>query len=189
MCVASTGENVQQAIELMGQGAYERAFLPAANAIALTINKANGIDGTSELAVQRFVKENFELITFMGMPRALPLPLDIPFKVKRIIPSFNVLHGVEEIVALTLTETFKFGRLPEVFTVGTSGKFEVSRGRLLLPTGLVCGLLGSVIFHPVNSGEQIADDCWISISEFKMFVSELFGRRDLAERIMKFYLT
>jgi hypothetical protein len=29
---------------------------------------------------------------------------------------------------------------------------------------------------------------WISISDFKMFISELFGRQDLAERIMKFYL-
>jgi len=189
MCAMSTGENVQQAIELMAKGSYDLAYLHAANAVTLTINKADGTDGISELATQRYIKENFELISFMGMPNALPLPLDIPFKVKRMIPAFNVLHGAEEIVTLMLIETIKFGRMPDVFAAGSSGKFEVRGGRLCLPSGLVCGLLGSVIFDPVNAGEQIAEECWISISDFKMFVSELFGRRDLAQRIMKFYLT
>lgn len=183
----SVGESVQQAIELTNQGFYERAYLPAANAITGTIGKETGGDGSSELAIQRFVKDNFPLITFMGMPRALPLPLNVPFAIKRIIPQFNSLHGAEEIVSMTITETLKFLSLPEVFAAGSGGIFEVRDGRLWLPSGLVCGLLGSVIFHPINKGETIGEECWISISDFKMFVSELFGRRDLAERIMKFY--
>jgi hypothetical protein len=77
--------------------------------------------------------------------------------------------------------------LPEVFAAGSTGTFEVHDGRLWMPSGLVRGLLGSVIFNQVNQGETIAEDCWISISDFRMFVSELFGRQDLAERIMKFY--
>ena len=183
----SVGQNVQEAIELTNQGFYERAYLPTANAIAATIAKATDGDGSSELAIQRFVKEQFPLITFMGMPRALPLPLNIPFAIKRIMPQFNSHHGAEEIVALTVTETTKFMRLPEIFAVGSGGVFEVRDGRVWLPNGLICGLLGTVIFHPVNAGESIGEECWISISDFKMFVSELFGRSDLAERIMKFY--
>jgi hypothetical protein len=183
----SVGESVQEAIELTNQGFYERAYLPTANAISATIAKATDGDGSSELAIQRFVKEHFRLVTFMGMPRALPLPLNIPFAIKRILPQFNPLHGAEEIVSLTVTDTLKFVGLPENFAVGSSGIFEVRDGRLWLPIGLVSGLLGSVIFHPVNLGETIGDACWISISDFKMFVSELFGRSDLAERIMKFY--
>jgi hypothetical protein len=183
----SVGESVQEAIELTNQGFYERAYLPTANAIAGTIAKVTGGDGSSELAIQKFIKENFQLVTFMGMPRALPLPLNIPFQIKRIMPQFNSLHGAEEIVSLTITDTLKFLGLPETFAVGSGGTFEVHSGRVWLPSGLVCGLLGSVIFQPANKGETIGDECWISISDFKMFVSELFGRRDLAERIMKFY--
>ena len=98
--MVSVGESVQEAIELTNQGFYERAYPPAANAIVGTIAKAISGDGTSELAIQRFVKEHFQLITFMGMPRALPLPLSIPFAIKRIMPQFNVHYGAEEIVAL-----------------------------------------------------------------------------------------
>lgn len=185
--IVSVGNFVQEAIELTNQGFFERAYLPTANAIAITITKATDGDGSSELAVQRFVKEHFALITFMGMPRALPLPLKIPFEIKRVMPQFNSLHGAEEIVSLTITETLKFLGLPDTYGVSGGGAFEVRDGRVLLPSGLVCGLLGSVIFHPVNAGESIGEECWISISDFKMFVSELFGRHDLAERIMKFY--
>lgn len=185
--MTSVGESVQEAIELTNQGFFERAYVPMANAIVGTLTKATNGDGTSELAIQRFVKEHFQLITFMGMPRALPLPLNIPFAIKRIMPQFNVHHGAEDLVSLTITETLKFVGLPEIFAVGSGGMFEVRDGRVWLPSGLVCGLLGSVIFHPVNAGEAIGDECWISISDFKMFVSELFGRRDLVDRIIKFY--
>jgi hypothetical protein len=185
----SIGESVQEAIELTNHGFFERAYMPAANAIVGTVAKVTGGDGQSELAIQRFVKDNFLLISFMGMPRALPLPLNIPFKIKRIMPLFNVLYGVEEIVAFMITETLKFGRLPDMVAVGSNGEFEVSKGKLYLPSGLICGLLGSVIFQPENAGETIGEECWISISDFKMFVSELFGRRDLVDRIMKFYQT
>jgi len=183
----SIGECVQEAIVFEMKGAFERAYFPTAMAIVQTVAKITNGDGRSELAIQRFIRENFTLITFMGMQRALPLPLKVPFALKRLIPTFNSLHGVEEIVTLTITETLKYGRLPEVFAAGSTGTFEVHDGRLWMPSGLVRGLLGSVIFNQVNHGEIIAEDCWISISDFRMFVSELFGRQDLAERIMKFY--
>lgn len=185
--IVSVGDLVQEAIELSNQGFYARAYMPAAGAIALTIAKDSGGDGSSELAIQRFVKENFSLITFMGMPRAVPFPLNLPFAIKRVMPQFNSLHGAEELVSMAVIDTLKFVGLPEPLSVGSNGVFEVSDGKVFLPIGLISGLLGSVIFHPVNAGESIGEECWISISDFKMFVSELFGRRDLADRIMKFY--
>jgi hypothetical protein len=184
----SVGETVQEAVDLMNSGAFERAILPTAMAIDLTARKINEKDAFSELDVSRFLKENWQLITFMGMPRALPLDLSIPFALKRIVPTFNSLHGALEIVTLVLTETLKQHQMPSEFSFNSTGKFEIKRDRLLLPTGLVCGLLGGVIFHQVNSGEAIGEMYWINISDFKMFINELFGRQDLAERIMKFYL-
>lgn len=183
----SVGETVQEAVDLMNSGAYERAMLPTAMAIDLTARKINEKDVFSELDCSRFLRDNWPLITFMGMPRALPLDLSIPFALKQIVPSFNSHHGALEIVTLVLTETLKQHQMPPEYSFNSTGKFEVKKDRLLLPSGLVCGLLGGVIFHPVNNGEEIGEMYWINISDFKMFINELFGRQDLAERIMKFY--
>ena len=185
--MTTVGELVQEAVDLMNSGAYERSVPPTAAAIDLTVRKLTEKDTFSELECSRFIKDNWALITFMGMPRALPLELNIPFAFKKIMPSFNSLHGALEIVSLVVTETLKVRHMPPEFSFNSTGKFEIKKNKLLLPSGLVCGLLGSVIFHPTNKGEEIGEMYWISISDFKMFVSELFGRDDLAERIMRFY--
>ena len=88
---------------------------------------------------------------------------------------------------MVITETLKLRHMPAEFTFNSTGKFEIKNDKLLLPTGLVCGLLGSVIFHPSNKDEEIGEFYWINISDFKMFVNELFGKQGLAERIMRFY--
>jgi hypothetical protein len=184
----TVGEFVQSAVDFMNSGSYLRAVAPTAGAIEATIRKSLGKENLSEADYQRFLKQNWALITFMGMPRALPLAMNVPFGLKRIVPSFNVHHGAEEIILLVVRESLKFGRLPAEFAFNSTGSFEVKNGKMLLPRGLVNGLLGSVIFHPVNRDESIGEKYWMNISDFKMFISELWGRDDLAERIMKFYL-
>lgn len=181
------GQTVQEAIDLMNSGSNVKAMEPTAAAIDLTVRRVTGADAFSSLNCERFIRSNWDLIAFMGMPRTLPLTMDFPFKLKRIMPSFNVHHGAQEIVSLAVTETLKHGRMPDHFAFNSTGRFEITDKQLLFPNGLICGLLGSVIFNPANEDETIGDQYWISISDFKMFVSELFGRDDLAERIMKFY--
>ena len=183
----TVGEYVQEAVDFMNSGAFLRAVAPTACAIEATIGKSLEKVALSEDDYKRFLKQNWSLVTFMGMPRALPLAMNVPFGMKRIVPSFNVHHGAEEIILLVIRETLKFGRLPAEFAFNSTGAFEVKNGKMLLPRGLVNGLLGSVIFHPVNKDETIGEKYWMNISDFKMFISELWGRQDLAERIMKFY--
>jgi hypothetical protein len=186
--MSTVGQYVQEAVDFMNSGSYESAFVPTAMAIEATAKKTFEKESLSEADFHRFFKENWPLITFMGMRRAVPLPMDVPFGLKRIVPAFNVHHGAEEIVSLAITETLKFNKMPAEFTFNSTGQFAIKNNRLLLPSGLACGLLGIVIFHPTNKDEVIGDEYWINISDFKMFISELFGRKDLADRIMKFYL-
>jgi hypothetical protein len=183
----TVGEYVQEAVDFMNSGAFLRAVAPTACAMEATLRKSLEKENLAEDDYKRFLKQNWALITFMGMPRALPLPMSIPFNLKRIVPSFNVHHGAEEIILLVVRETLKFGRLPAEFAFNSAGSFEVKNGKMLLPRGLVNGLLGSVIFHPVNKDEIIGEKYWMNISDFKMFISELWGRADLAARIMTFY--
>lgn len=186
--MATVGELVQEAIDFTNSGAKTSAVLPTARAIEATILKSLEKDAATEDDLKRFLKQNWQLIVFMGMPRALPLPMNIPFGLKRIVPQFNVHHGAEEIVLLILRETLKTGRMPAAFAFNSAGSFEIKAGKLMLPPGLINGLLGSVIFHQTNKNETIGKKYWMNISDFKMFISELWGRADLAERIMKFYL-
>lgn len=186
--MGAVGELVQEAIDFMNSGAYSKGFVPTAFAVRATAGRELEKETASDFDLDRFLTRHWDLIAFMGLPRALPLPMNIPFVLKRIIPSFNVHHGAREIVLLMLAETIRRGELPAEFAFNRAGRFEIKGNRLLVPGGLVAGLLGSVIFHPTSRGEEIGDQYWIAISDFKMFVSELFGRRDLAERIMKFYL-
>ncbi len=182
------GELVQESIDFMNSGNYGRAVLPCALAIDETVKKVLGKEAVSEDDFKRFLKQNWELIAFMGMSRALPLPLNLPFELKRIVPQFNIHHGAEEIILLVLRQTMRFGKMSAEFDFNSGGTFEIKQGKLLLPSGLVNGLLGSVIFNEVNKDESIGEKYWMSISDFKMFISELWGRQDLAERIRKFYL-
>jgi hypothetical protein len=121
----SVGESVQEAVDLMNSGANERAMLPTAAAIDLTARKINEKDTFSELDCGRFLKDNWQLITFMGMPRALPLDLSIPFALKQIVPLFNSHHGALEIVSLVVSETLKQQQMPTEFSFNSTGKFEM----------------------------------------------------------------
>lgn len=181
------GEFVRSAIDLSAKGSNRAAYWDAARAVEATIAKAEGVDTAGDVSVARFVRSNWDLIAFMGLPRALPIPMKLPFEINRVIRSFSVHHGAEEIVSMVVLETLVSGALPGVFEVNNTGQFEVKSGRLMLPIGLLNGLLGSVIFNPVNVNETLEGDYWIAISDFKMFISELWGRRDLAERIIRFY--
>lgn len=182
------GEHIQEAIDFTDRGLFSLAFVSACAAVSETLKKANEKDVLSEDDFRRFIKENWELISFMCLPRAFPLPLNVPFGVKRIEPKFNVHHGADEIVLLIINKTLALGRFPDEFVFHADAGFEIKESKLYIPHTLVGGLLGLAVVHPVNKDETIADKYWINISDFKMFVSELWGRIDLAVRIRKFYL-
>jgi hypothetical protein len=179
----TVGELVQEAIDFMNSGLYEAAFAPTCAAIGETAKKVFETENH-----QRFVKENWQLISFMGLPRALPLPLNIPFALKRIVPAFNSHHGAKEIIFFIIQQTLATGKIPPQFVFASTDVFEIRRNKLLIPISLLGGLLGVVIVQPVNKDEIIDEKYWMNIADFKMFISELWGRIDLAERIMKFYL-
>ncbi len=183
----TVGQNVQEAIDYCKRGLLEKAFVAACSALSETIINSTGKSELSDNDLKVFVKSNWHLIAFMGLPRALPLPMSLAFELKRVVPQFNVHHGAEEIIVLIIRQTLAAARLPAEFAFGSDGSFEVKNNKLLLPNSLIGGLLGVIIVQPVNKNETIPDQYWINISDFKMFVSEFWGRIDLAERIVDFY--
>ncbi len=184
----SIGDYLQDAIDYTDRGNYHFAFVSTCIALSETLAKGTEKDVATIEDFRKFLKENWELIAFMSLPRAIPLPLNVPFGIKRIDPKFNVHHGIEEIVLMIIEKTMKNGRLPDDFVFHSGGGFEIKDGKLHIPHTLVGGLLGITVVHPENKNESVSDKYWIHISDFKMFVSELWGRIDLAVRIRKFYV-
>lgn len=184
----TVSELVRETIDFIDRGFYEQAFVEALQAIIETAKKAYKKEDLSDDDQRQFVRENWALISFMGMPGAAPLSMNIRAEFKRIIPAFNAHHGVEELITYVAGQTLLHNKLPGAISFNIQNTFEVKNRQILLPTAIIFGLIGSVIFHPVNKDETISDKYWFSVSDFKMFISEFWGRRDLAERIMKFYL-
>ncbi len=177
----TVSEFVQEAINFTDRGLFDLALIPACAALELTAQKVS-----SDVNYKKIVDENWWLISFVGFPH-LTLPhLELPIVIKEI--SLNPRnHSLKEIVTFVLVHTLRNKKLPASVSSSSNGKFDKQGGKLLIPNNLVFGLLGYVIFNPVNKDEIISDKYWLNVSGFKMFVSEFFGRVDLAERIVKFY--
>lgn len=181
------GELIQETIETMEMGATESAFAFACAAIEATLKKSlEAEENVTAADYQKFVRANWRLISFTGLPRALPMPLEVDFKMKQIVHGFN-LSGAEELITHLVRQTAQMNRTPAQFRFHAGAAFEIRVNQIFVPESLIGGIVGTVIFQPANRGESVPDNFWINVSDFKMFVSELWGRIDLAERIMDFY--
>lgn len=178
---------VQEAIDLTDRGLFETAFVSACAAVSETVKKAFEKENLTEADYKRFIEENLQLILFMGVPAALQ-EIETPFELQKTAPRFKTNYPVEDFLFKTVHQTAVSGKLPAAFTFNSNNFPETNVGRVLLPVNLIWGLLASVIFHPANKNETIPDKYWFRVGDFKMFISELWGRKDLAGRIMKFYL-
>lgn len=181
------GESIQEAIEALENGATDAAFAAACAALTETLKKSLETADLSGGDYQNFVKRHWRLLCFMGLPRALPLPRTVEFNLTKLVHGFS-LRSAEELILHLIRQTALMGKTPPPFRFHPGATFEVAHHQILIPAALVGGLVGIVIFQPINKNESVPDKYWLNISDFKMFISELWGRIDLAERVMNFYL-
>lgn len=177
------GELIQESIEELGNGAFEAAFVAACVAVKATLQKSLESEALSGGDYQNFVKQHWRLLAFAGLPRALPMAREIDGQLKKILHGFNV-SGAEETVLHLIRQTARMHRTPVQFKFHSNNIFESRGNQIWVPKSLIGGLISVVIVQPVNKGESVPDSFWINVSDFKMFVSEFWGRIDLAERIM-----
>jgi hypothetical protein len=181
----TVGSLVQEALDYADRGLFEAAFVFACAALSETAKKTFEKEDLSETDYKKLIEENMRLISFMGVPAALE-EIEAPFELRRAAPRIRTSYRLEDFLFYAVHQIVVTSNLPAAFTFSNLSP-ETNIGKVLLPVNLVWGLLASVIFHPVNKGETIPDKYWFSVGDFKMFISELWGRRDLIERIMKFY--
>lgn len=184
----SIGQLIEETINLSDRGIPEYAFYTACEALNQTAQKVYEGKNIAEPAFQTFIRANWRLIAFMGIPSTESIPANLPFGLRRAIPSLIIPNLAEEIIIYAVRHTLATKRLPAEIGFSKFGGISVENERLLFPKSLLFGILSCIILNPVNKSESIPDNYWISIWDFKMFISELWGRMDIAERVMKLYL-
>ncbi len=181
----TVGSLVQETLDYTDRGLFEPAFVSACAALSETAKRVFEKEDLSEPDYKKFIAENLRLISFMGVPAVLQ-EIEAPFEFQKTSPKIKTGYRVENFLFFAVYQTAVSSKLPSAFTF-SSLSLETNVGKVLLPVNLIWGLLASVIFHPANKAETIPDKYWFSVGDFKMFISELWGRRDLIERIIKFY--
>lgn len=184
----SVGTLVKEAADLNEAGRSSEAFLKACEALRETTVKICGSEDPRLPELRNVVDEHWELIRFMSFPGIDSPYLDIPIVIREISLNPRRQYTIKEIVLHLVSQTLRSGAMPEGFGFTAAVHFEKKGQSLLIPVTLISGLLAFSVVHPVNESEEVPEKYWISISDFKMFISEFWGRMDLAVRIRKFYL-
>ena len=183
------GEIVQKSVDLLERGLYDKSFAVACIAASETIKKAHKKDDLILFDYKSFIDEHWDLLVFMSFPQTKSPFLEVQFVIKEISLNPRRDYTIKEIVVYLLTYALRNQRMPSDIRFFAGNDFEKRNNTLFIPHSLISGLLDLVVVHPVNKDETIPDKYWLNISDFKMFVSELWGRIDIAERVRKFYLT
>lgn len=187
--MAEVGELVRKAVDLNERGHSVEAFVGAAVAFEMTVASATGETEPRLQDLKKVVNEHWPLLGFLCFP-ALDSPyLGFRFIIREISLNPRRTYSIKEIAVYLISYALRHERIPENIGFTSGAEFEAKDGTLLVPVSVVSGLLSFVVVHPANKNAEIPEKYWISIADFKMFVSELWGRIDLAERVRKFYLT
>lgn len=183
--MSTIGELVQETIDYSSRNLPARALIPACIAYNETAKRAFVSDELSQLANKKFMNENWWLINFMGLRQPSQLPESIFQEAQKIIPGFNRSQTFEDIILFIIRVNLISGSMPPGFNFNDSNRLEADDGEILLPPTLSNALVGVAIFHPVNRNESISENYWINFGNFRTFVSELWGREDLAKRAIR----
>jgi hypothetical protein len=184
----SVGDLVKRTADLNERGLSSEAFCAASRAFAATLTKATGVTDPGLADIKTFVDDNWEMLRFMSVPAVALTPLDIPIMIREISLNPRRRYTAKELIVHLISQSMRTGRVPEGFGFTRGHQFEKNNDVVLVPVTLISGLLTFSVVHPSNANEEVPDKYWVSIGDFKMFVSEFWGRMDLAERIRKLYL-
>ena len=185
----SVGQRVREAIDYMTKGEIVSALTPACIALDVTSQRHAGAKRSGRAIFKRFVQEYLWLITYVGFPGLMASTVRVPFTHPDIKPDAVGTVGVEDIIyhVIRCSLVHSDEKAAKIVWNKAIALGLDQNGNLVLNQGLVWGIVSAVVFAPVNKGESIPDTYWLKVGQFTNFISELWGRVDLAKRIVKFH--
>lgn len=183
--MVTVGDRIKEAIDDINQEKLELALSHVCIAIDITARKLSGAEKSKKTDYKKFLLEYMWLITYMGIPGLMAPGISFNFKHKDIKSDAEGRCGIEDVIYHVI-------RCGLIHSTGADSKIvwshdiNISDGKnLVLPDNLIWGLIGAVVFCPANKDELIPEIYWISIDGFKFFIQEIWGRVDLAQRVIK----
>ncbi len=186
--MSSVGELIAEAADQMDYGQPRLAFHAAARAFASTAARVTGVESPGPEEIQQVIDKEWEMLRFLTFPSYKSEFLDMEAYIPEISYEHDRNHSIKEFLSHLILKTLREDAFPMEFGFTVSDKFDRFGGVLSMPKTVIPGLMAFSIVHPLNKDEEIEEKYWISISGFTMFVTEYWGRFDLALRIRKVHL-
>jgi hypothetical protein len=185
--MTTLGKLIEQIVEYGDRGLFELAFVPACEALRLTADNLYQDEKIAEPSFQRFLRENWRIISLLAITRDLQIPADIPLAVRQSIPGNLMADSAEKLVIYAVRQALAMKRMPISLGFVKRGGMIVDGEKLLIPKSLIFAMLAVVIVNPINKYQSVGDKYWLNMWDFKMFISELWGRDDLVKRMINLY--
>ena len=187
--MVSVGRRVQETIDHMSKGETPLALTSACIALDITSQRHAGVKRSGRSHFKRFVSDYLWFITYVGFPGLMASTVRVPFSHPDVKADAAGTVGVEDIIyhVIRCSLIHSDEKAAKVVWNNAIALGLDQHGSLVLNNGLVWGLVSSIVFSPENKAETIDAEYWLKVGEFKMFISELWGRIDLAKRIVKFH--
>lgn len=165
------------------------ALTPACIALDVTAQRYAGAKRSSRGSYKKFIHDYLWLITYVGFPGLMATTVRVPFTHPDVKPDAAGTVGVEDIIyhVIRCSLIHSDEKAAKIIWNKALALGLDPSGNLVLSENLVWGLLSAVVLAPVNKAETVPDTYWLSVGDFKMFISELWGRIDIAKRVVKLY--
>lgn len=185
----SVGRRIQEAIDHMDKGEIALALTPACIALDITSQRYAGAKRSGRKIYKKFIKDHLWLITYMGFPGLMATTVRVPFNHPDVTLDAAGTVGIEDVIyhVIRCTLVHSDDKASKIVWNKAIALGMDQNGNLVLSESLVWGLVGVVVFSPVNKSETVPDTYWLKIADFKMFISELWGRIDIAKRVVKIH--
>lgn len=173
----SVGERIQSAIAAIERCAVNDALIQVSIAIDATAARETGVGGRT--SYKDFIHRNMDVITKTGFGPGSILSLHVVLDHPGIKPASDgtcALHDVlyHAVRCALLHEA----TLPQNLRFETESRIWYDNGVLVLPLGLVLGLIIGVITSKANACERVASPCTFNLGECRLPINALWGRKD-----------
>jgi hypothetical protein len=183
------GRRVQEAIDHMEKGEIELALTAACIALDVTSQRYAGAPKSGRAHFKKFVQDHLWLVTYVGFPGLMASTVRVPFIHPDVKPDAAGTVGIEDIIyhVIRCSLVHSDEKATRIVWNDHIALGLDANGDLVLSKSLVWGILAALITCKVNAEEELPHYYWLRIADFKMFISELWGRVDIPMRIVKYY--
>ncbi|EIZ1412020.1 hypothetical protein MOV01_004366 [Vibrio vulnificus] len=182
--MATIGQRVKLAIDHASRGEMDIAIEHACNAIDVTSQRYYSQKKSSNSCFKQLLSEYSWLIEIMSL-RGINLDEttfdNFPIKI------FNKIEGkprfcdlIYHVVRCGLVHS---DTLEKGFSFHDRDAIEIADKELVLPSSILWGLLGVVVFCPANVNEETDDRYYISIFGNRFVINDFWGQEAVARHV------